>query len=97
MGWLMAYENYTIKTQEALQDASSIALKNDCPEIGVAHVLMALLQQQDGIVPPLVERIGVSCSELRCAPFIGVSFFLRRFPILPRLTFPSERFLTFTL
>ena len=65
MGWLMAYENYTIKTQEALQDASSIALKNDCPEIGVAHVLMALLQQQDGIVPPLVERIGVSCSELQ--------------------------------
>ena len=65
MGWLMAYENYTIKTQEALQDASSIALKNDCPEIGVAHVLMALLQQQDGIVPPLVERIGVSCSDLQ--------------------------------
>ena len=61
----MAYENYTIKTQEALQDASSIALKNDCPEIGVAHVLMALLQQQDGIVPPLVERIGVSCSDLQ--------------------------------
>ena len=61
----MAYENFTIKTQEALQDASSIALKNDSPEIGVSHVLMALLQQEDGIVPPLVERIGVSCADLQ--------------------------------
>nr|MCR5063797.1 type VI secretion system ATPase TssH [Treponema sp.] len=60
----MNYESYTIKTQEALQEASSIANKNDNSEIGTEHVLLALLEQQDGLIPPVVERIGISCSEL---------------------------------
>ena len=60
----MNYENFTIKTQEALQEASSIANKNDNSEIGTEHVLFALLQQQDGLVAPIVERIGVSSTEL---------------------------------
>ncbi len=60
----MNYENFTIKTQEALQEASSIANKNDNSEIGTEHVLMALLEQQDGLIAPIVERIGVPAIEL---------------------------------
>jgi ATP-dependent Clp protease ATP-binding subunit ClpB len=60
----MNYENFTIKTQEALQEASSIALKNDNSEIGTEHVLMALLQQQEGFITPIVERVGVSSFDL---------------------------------
>ena len=60
----MNYENFTIKTQEALQEASSIANKNDNSEIGPEHVLQALLEQQDGLIVPVVERIGVSDTEL---------------------------------
>ena len=60
----MNYESYTIKSQEALQEASSIANKNDNSEIGTEHVLLALLEQQDGLIPPVVERIGISTSEL---------------------------------
>ena len=60
----MNYENFTIKTQEAIQEASSIANKKDNSEIGCEHVLLALLQQQDGLVSPIVERIGVSSNEL---------------------------------
>ena len=60
----MNYENFTIKTQEALQEASSIANKNDNSEIGTEHVLEALLEQQDGLVSPIVERIGVPSIEL---------------------------------
>ena len=60
----MNYENFTIKTQEALQEASSIANKNDNSEIGTEHVLEALLEQQDGLVAPIVERIGVPSIEL---------------------------------
>ena len=60
----MNYENFTIKTQEALQEASSIALKNDNSEIGTEHVLMALLEQQDGFITPIVERVGVSSFDL---------------------------------
>ena len=60
----MNYENFTIKTQEALQEASSIANKNDNSEIGTEHVLEALLEQQDGLVAPIVERVGVPSIEL---------------------------------
>ncbi len=60
----MNYENFTIKTQEALQEASSIANKNDNSEIGTEHVLLALLEQQDGLVAPIVERVGIPSIEL---------------------------------
>lgn len=59
----MNYENFTIKTQEALQEASSIANKNDNSEIGTEHVLQALLEQQDGLIAPVIERVGVSAIE----------------------------------
>ncbi len=60
----MAYENYTIKSQEALQEATSIANKNDNSEVACEHLLLALLQQEDGLISPIVERIGISSSEL---------------------------------
>ncbi len=60
----MNYENFTIKTQEALQEASSIANKNDNSEIGSEHVLQALLEQQDGLITPIVERVGIPSIEL---------------------------------
>lgn len=60
----MNYENFTIKTQEALQEASSIANKNDNSEIGTEHVLQALLEQQDGLIAPVVERVGVPAIDL---------------------------------
>ncbi|MBR5402038.1 MAG: ATP-dependent chaperone ClpB [Treponema sp.] len=60
----MNYENFTIKTQEALQESSSIANKNDNAEIAPEHLLEALLEQQDGLTVPVIERIGVSATEL---------------------------------
>ena len=60
----MKYEKLTIKAQEALQEASSIASKNDHSEITTLHMLISLLQQQDGIVSPIVENIGVNVSQL---------------------------------
>ncbi len=60
----MNYENFTIKAQEALQESSSIANKNDNAEIAPEHLLLALLEQQDGLVVPVVERVGVNAVEL---------------------------------
>ncbi|MBO4641081.1 MAG: ATP-dependent chaperone ClpB [Treponema sp.] len=60
----MNYENFTIKVQEALQESSSIANKNDNAEISPEHVLEALLEQQDGLIVPVVERIGINANEL---------------------------------
>ncbi|MCQ2613262.1 MAG: ATP-dependent chaperone ClpB [Treponemataceae bacterium] len=60
----MNYENMTLKVQDALQNASVLAQQNDNGEIGLEHVLLSFLEQQDGIVPPVVERIGVEPSVL---------------------------------
>ncbi|MDR3145650.1 MAG: ATP-dependent chaperone ClpB [Treponema sp.] len=53
----MNYEKLTIKAQEALNEASAIAQKGDHAQIDVAHILLALLRQEDGIVAPIIERI----------------------------------------
>ncbi len=60
----MDYEHFTIKTQEALQSASALAQQNDHSEIGLEHILLSLLQQQDGIVPPLINLIGANINTL---------------------------------
>ena len=60
----MNYDRLTIKAQEAIQVASTIAQQKDHSEIGSEHLLFALLDQKDGIIPPLVERVGVQVSTL---------------------------------
>lgn len=60
----MNYEQMTVKTQEAIQEASALAQQNDHSEIGLEHLLIALLNQKDGTIPPLVERIGVQAGTL---------------------------------
>ena len=48
----------TIKAQEALNAASGIAQKEDHSQVEIEHLLLALLRQDAGIVPPIIERIG---------------------------------------
>ena len=60
----MNYEQFTLKTQDAIQTASAIAQQNDHSEIGLEHILQALIEQKEGIVSPLIERIGVQKSEI---------------------------------
>ena len=50
----------TQKTQEALHDAQTRALRDGHTEVDVEHVLLALLTQPDGLVPRLLERAGVA-------------------------------------
>ncbi len=56
----MRYDKMTVKVQDALQDASSIAHKYSHNSIDVEHMLSALLNQQDGVVSPLLDRLGVN-------------------------------------
>jgi len=60
----MNFDNMTFKMQDAFQEASTLAQKNDHGEITTAHFLIAMLKQEDGIIPPLVERIGVQVESL---------------------------------
>jgi ATP-dependent Clp protease ATP-binding subunit ClpB len=60
----MNYEQYTLKAQEALRNATILAQQEDHSEVGTAHLLYALLEQTDGIIPPLFKRIGVPIDKL---------------------------------
>ena len=60
----MNYDQFTLKAQDAIQQANSIAQQEDHSEIGTEHLLLALLEQEDGVIPPLVERIGLKVSTL---------------------------------
>ena len=60
----MNYEQCTLKSQEALQEATSIAQQADSGDVDTCHLLQALLTQEDGIVPPLVDKIGASRKNL---------------------------------
>jgi ATP-dependent Clp protease ATP-binding subunit ClpB len=58
------FEKFTIKAREALDAASRIAQKNDHSQIENEHLLLALLQQENGIVAPIIERIGGNAAEI---------------------------------
>ncbi len=60
----MDQDKMTIKAMDALQEASSVARQNDHAEITNEHILIALLEQKDGIIAPLVERIGMDAGAL---------------------------------
>ncbi len=60
----MNYEQFTLKTQDALQNSSAIAQQNDHSEIGLEHLLISLIEQKDGLVKPVLERIGVNAGDL---------------------------------
>ena len=60
----MDYNKYTIKAQESINEAANIANGEDHSEIGSEHLLLALLKQEDGLIKPLLERIGIPVNSL---------------------------------
>ncbi len=55
----------TQKSQEALHDAQTKALRLGHPEVDVDHLLLALLDQPEGIVPRLMSQVGTDPDLLR--------------------------------
>ncbi|SLM19423.1 protein disaggregation chaperone [uncultured spirochete] len=60
----MNYEQFTLKAQEALRDATSVAQKNDHSSIEPEHLLASLMEQEGGVVPSLLERLGIDRARL---------------------------------
>ena len=57
---MIRFDKLTIKAQEALQSAQEIAQKLNHQEVDCEHVLSALIQQPDGLVRPLLEKLGAA-------------------------------------
>jgi len=60
----MMQDRYTTKSREALEMAAQIAEGSGHNQLDVEHLLNALLRQEDGIVPHLLSRMGVSAGIL---------------------------------
>jgi ATP-dependent Clp protease ATP-binding subunit ClpB len=54
----MRLDKLTIKAQEAIQDAQSIAEERGHQQIEVEHLLLALVRQDEGVVPPILQKLG---------------------------------------
>src|SRR5512142_411599 len=54
------WDKLTLKAQEALQKASELASEHGNPELLPVHLLAALVEDREGIVVPVLERIGAA-------------------------------------
>jgi ATP-dependent Clp protease ATP-binding subunit ClpB len=61
----MRFDKLTTKFQQAISDAQSIAVGQDNPYIEPQHLLLALLQQEDGATASLLQRAGANVPPLR--------------------------------
>jgi len=52
------WDKLTLKAQEAMQQASTLATEHGNPEVMPLHILAAMLEDREGIVPPVLEKIG---------------------------------------
>ena len=60
----MRWDKFTLKSQEAIQQASSLANENGQPEVLPMHLLLALVEDNEGIIVPLLQKVGVPTEQL---------------------------------
>ena len=85
----MTFNNYTQKSLEAVQSAQSIAVQHSNQQLEQIHLLLALLQQERGLTPQLLQKMGVNAesleitakAELQKLPVVTVSREADRFYI----------------
>ncbi len=61
---MLRFEKMTVKAQEAVQSAQEVAARRENQQIEPIHLLAALVAQADGVVPPLLARLGVRTEVL---------------------------------
>jgi ATP-dependent Clp protease ATP-binding subunit ClpB len=58
------WDKFTLKSQGAIQKASSLANENGQPEVLPMHLLTALLEDREGIIGPLLQKVGIPIEQL---------------------------------
>jgi ATP-dependent Clp protease ATP-binding subunit ClpB len=61
----MNFNKFTIKSQEAVQNAQEIASSYSNQAIEPEHLLAALVQDSEGIVPPLLQKVGANLNYIK--------------------------------
>jgi len=60
----MRYDRLTVKAQEIIQSSETAAHRYNHGQIDTEHLLYSLLTQQDGVIPPLVDKLGAGRDQL---------------------------------
>ena len=63
----MNFNNYTQKSLEAVQSARDLAVQNNHQQMEQVHLLLALLQQEGGLIPQLLRKMDVTVESLEAA------------------------------
>lgn len=63
----MNIDKMTIKLRQAIGDADTLAHERGSSEITTEHLLLALLEQKEGLLPPLLERLGVHPAQVQAS------------------------------
>jgi ATP-dependent Clp protease ATP-binding subunit ClpB len=59
------WDKLTVKAQESIQRANDLASEHGNPELQPVHILVALLEDREGIVAPLLERVGLPVATVQ--------------------------------
>ncbi len=70
------WDRLTVKSQEAIQTASGHAAENGNPEVLPLHLMAALLEDREGVVIPVLEKVGVPVQQL----LTGVNSAIEKLP-----------------
>jgi len=60
----MKWDRMTVKSQEAVQAAAALAAENGNPEVLPVHLMAALLEDREGVVLPVLEKVGVPVEQM---------------------------------
>ena len=60
----MRFDRFTIRGQEAVQEAIGIAEKNQNQQVEPEHILSAMLEQKEGVVRPILGKIGSNAAPI---------------------------------
>ena len=63
----MNAQKFTQKSLEAIQEAQNLAIENNNMQIEEEHLVAALLQQRDGLIPQLLKKMNVDCDAVQQA------------------------------
>ena len=58
------WEKFTVKSQQAMQQAQTRAAELGNPEVQPVHLLLALIEDREGVIPAVLEKIGVPTERL---------------------------------
>ncbi len=60
----MRFDRFTIKAQEALADAQSIVLDRNQQQLEVEHLLLALINQKEGLTLQILHKLGANAAGI---------------------------------